>query len=186
MATRRQLFLLGGGLTAWVASFHLAPDLLSGRRDFEFEPFVRVKGFRRISGGSASSAGTGAGFLVGLDTQEPPPGATMQAVAARPTDALFFAGSGSARAVPVAYFFDYYCPYCRTLSGHLSDFADSEIALSRHHWPIFGSASELAARASLAAKQQGDTVELHTRLMNTPFRVTPMHLRDISEDVGLS
>ena len=112
--------------------------------------------------------------------------ATMRAVAARPTDALFFARSRSARAVPVAYFFDYYCPYCRTLSGHLSDFAASEIALSRHHWPIFGSASELAARASLAAKQQGDTVELHTRLMNTPFRVTPMHLRDISEDVGLS
>lgn len=186
MATRRQLFLLGGGLTAWVASFRLLPDLLSGSRTLEFEPFERVEGFRTISGGNASSAGTGAGFLVGLDANEPPPGAVMQAVIARPADALFFAGSGSAHAVPVAYFFDYYCPYCRVLSNHLSDFAGSEIVLSRHHWPIFGDASEFAARASLAAKQQGDDAELHARLMNTPGRVTPMYLRDIAEDVGLS
>lgn len=125
--------------------------------------------------------------MTGLTPVEPLPAGLMQQVKAAPEKTLFKAGDVGRNTTPVAYFFDYYCPYCRVLSEHLADLAAvSEIVVTRQHWPIFGEVSVLAARASLAAEMQGDTKKIHGRLLRTPGQVTVQFLRRVAEDFGLS
>lgn len=189
MANRRQLLFLTGGLALWVGGFRLVPQIATRLGGFEFSPLEQVPGFRTISASArASSPGGGSfDFMTGLTPVDPLPAGLMKQVKAAPESALFKASDVGSNTTPVAYFFDYYCPYCRVLSAHLADLAAaSEIAVTRQHWPIFGDASVLAAQASLAAEMQGDTDRLHGRLSRTPGRVTLQFLRRIAGDVGLS
>jgi len=82
--------------------------------------------------------------------------------------------------VPVAYFSDFRCPYCRVLERDLDTlFAeDPALRLVQHELPIFGPPSEFAARASVAAVRQGGQQELRRRFMRTPLAL----LRQIVED----
>lgn len=188
MIKRRRLLFLTGGLALWVAGFRFVPQMSTGLGGFDFRPLERVPGFRTLStsDGATSSGGGGFDILLGLTSVDPLPAGLMERVTAAPEDALFKT-SGSANATPVAYFFDYYCPYCRVLSVHLDDLAAAgEISVTRQHWPVFGEASILAARASLAAEFQGDAEGLHDRLLRTRGRVTPAFLRRLAEETGLS
>lgn len=189
MANRRQLLFLAGGLAVWVGAFRLVPQIAGQLDGIEFIPLEQVPGFRTISSTArASSPGSGSfDFLAGLTPVEPLPAGLMQQVKAAPERYLFKDMNVGSNTTPVAYFFDYFCPYCRVLSAHLTELAAaSEIVVMRQHWPIFGEASLLAARASLAAAMQGDTDKLHGRLLRTPGQVTPQFLRRIAGDVGLS
>lgn len=188
MSTRRQLLLLGGGLTLWVGGFRLVPELASRIGGFKFVPLEQVPGFRKIasSAGVSSSGSGGFDVTLGLTPDKALPAGLVERLKAAPEKALFQV-SEPKRATPVAYFFDYYCPYCRILSRHLDDLvAASEIALKRHHWPIFGDASILAARASLAAEMQDGADALHQRLLRVPGRVAPGYLQKIVQEIGLS
>ena len=187
MATRRQLLFLAGGAALWVGGIRVVPNVLSRFSGFEFTPSNRVPGFGVLgSAGNRSALGGEFDVMVGLEPVDPLPSDVYAQVEAAPTKALFggIEGGGPPR---VAYVFDYYCPYCRVLSEELTELAStSEIALVRHHWPIFGAPSELAARAVLAAERQGDAEVLHRRLLRTPVRVTPPYLEELVADVGLS
>ncbi|PZX14892.1 DSBA-like thioredoxin domain-containing protein [Palleronia aestuarii] len=185
MGTRRQLLVLGGAAGLWVGAFRYGPDIVERFRGIGFEPHERVSGYRRIASEGARSAGAGFDVLTGLGRSEPLPPGLAEKVASDPESALFDTpANGPTR---IAYFFDYYCPYCRVLSEHLASLrATAEIAVTRHHWPIFGASSDLAARAVLAAGMQTDDDALHARLMQTPIRVTPSYLEELALAVGLS
>jgi protein-disulfide isomerase len=83
----------------------------------------------------------------------------------------FALGPADAR-VTVVQFFDYRCPYCKTV-------ADDYVRIAREHpdvrfvfkeWPILDRGgepvSEYAARAALAAKAQGKYLPVHQGLMS--------------------
>lgn len=105
-------------------------------------------GFRRLVGGGASS---GAAFdpFVGLDDGEDPTPALDGELCA----ALFGRSPGRRDAMPMAYFTDHNCLYCRALEPRLALIAD-EVALTTHELPLLGPTSVLAARANLAAQAQ--------------------------------
>ncbi len=74
--------------------------------------------------------------------------------------------------VPIAYFSEFRCPYCRALERDLDTLLaefPASFRLVQHELPIFGPPSELAARASVAAARQGKQQELRRRFMRTPL-----------------
>jgi protein-disulfide isomerase len=83
-------------------------------------------------------------------------------------------------------FFDYNCPYCRrvapTVSGLIADDADLRVVYKEI--PILGPGSQFAARAALAARNQGGYVPFHEALM-TARQVSEDNVMDIARQVGL-
>ena len=68
--------------------------------------------------------------------------------------------------VRVITFFDYRCPYCRTLTKILSRMqSDNNFQIIFKEWPILSESSVLAARAALAADKQDHYGAFHKRLM---------------------
>ena len=69
--------------------------------------------------------------------------------------------------VLVVEFFDYRCPYCKTVAGDLRQavIADGRIRLVMKEFPILGPQSVYAARAALAADKQGRYEDFHFALM---------------------
>ena len=125
MANRRQLLVLAGGLAVWVGAFRLVPQIAAQLDGFEFSPLQQVPGFRTLSSSArTSSPGSGSfDFMSGLMPVEPLPAGLMQQVKAAPERYLFKAMDVGRSTTPVAYFFDYYCTYCRVLSAHLTELA---------------------------------------------------------------
>lgn len=183
MPTRRTL-LIFGGVALWVGGIRTVSTFTERLSPFEFTPLDQPEGFRALAAEGGSSPSRGAfDFTIGLKLGEAAPRPTGGAEDV--TEGLFSQSDG--KGTPVAYFFDYYCPYCRILSGHLSELvSEEEIALTRHHWPIFGATSELAARAALAAGMQGAFAAIHDRFIRTPVRVTPAYLSQVADDLGLT
>ena len=90
--------------------------------------------------------------------------------------------------VPIAYFSEFRCPYCRALERDLDTLLAEDPAsfrLIQHELPIFGPASELAARASVAAARQGKQQELRRRFMRTPLVAEPASVLRVATDIGL-
>lgn len=142
----------------------------------EFEAIPGLPGFRRIAGGGVSGGGNAA--LIGLDGQGAP-------VTGSPCDGLFPERIPSG-AVPVAYFSDARCVFCRTMSPMLEHMAESGgIAVAWHELPLLSPTSRVEARASLAAGSQGAHLVFHQRLMGTPFLPTETYLRALANDAGI-
>ncbi len=76
--------------------------------------------------------------------------------------------------VTVVEFFDYNCPYCRKAFKDLETVMgqDDKLRVVFKEYPIFGGASLVAAKAALAARQQGKYFEFHKALLETDSRVT--------------
>lgn len=188
MTVRRRDLLVGGGIVALVYGLRLVPwDRLPGRGP-RFADLADLPPFRRLEGGGQTS--TAAPALVGLD---PPSGdagrrrALADAVRASPCPALFGPG-GAPGVVPIAYFSEFRCPYCRALERDLdrllAEFPGS-FRLVQHELPIFGPPSELAARASVAAARQGRQQELRRRFMRTPLVAEAASVLRVAADIGL-
>jgi protein-disulfide isomerase len=92
------------------------------------------------------------------------------------------AGAGT---MEVAAFFDYRCPYCKTLSGIFSSMPADSFRLGFHEWAILGDSSVLAARAALAADRQGKYAALHARLMNARLIPTPAYIDAVAAELGI-
>lgn len=88
--------------------------------------------------------------------------------------------------VQIASFFDYRCPYCRTLSETLSQVQRPDVHIVYKEWPVLGESSLLAARAALAAAKQGQYASFHKRLMNSRFVPTAALVEDFAIELGLS
>ena len=143
-------------------------------RRFAFEPDPHPAGFRRLSGGRVSTGTVDP--LVGIGE--------TQANASKPRDDelcdwLFVSGTGPG--IPVAYFSDQACPYCRIVSAAVAQLAgEGLIVPSWHEYPIFGPGSELAARASHAAAKQVAHEAFHLRLMRSRFEPSETYLTDLA------
>jgi len=76
--------------------------------------------------------------------------------------------------VTIVAYFDYNCPYCRSIDPLLHKIArdDGRIRLVFKDWPILGRASVHAARLALAARYQGKYAEAHAALISARGRLT--------------
>lgn len=186
MKTDRRALLGGGAFLLAGSAAYLRfgsgffPDPL------EFQPIDDPAGFRRMAGGAVS---TGFDPFFGLENAADPEAERARArVDADLCGALFGPDPRPAGLVPVAFFSDYYCPYCRVLTLKISavaDEPDSAIRVAWHEWPVLGAGSALAARAALAAKRQGAYIRFHKRLMKAAFQATPAYLEAVSEAIGI-
>jgi protein-disulfide isomerase len=178
-----------GGVAAAAGLIWYGPGWVRERigRTFLFEPLDTPEGFRRI--GAAGATSSGANPLLGL--QEARPAVDENALAAVRRDlcgALFGPEPIPRGTVPVASFSDYYCPYCRVLTQELAGLEEElqgRIRVAWHEWPIFGEGSETAAKAALAAAEQGAYVAFHKRMMRSGFVPTPRYVQDLAADIGL-
>jgi predicted DsbA family dithiol-disulfide isomerase len=180
--------LIAGGVVAGVLGlWHGAPHVMRLLpRSFDFEPLADPPGFRRIAGGATSG-----GFdpFAGLSAPRPETGPRVDPDALRADlcGALYGAAPGEG-VVPVASFSDYYCPFCRVLTGRLAAIeaeSGGAVRIAWHEWPLLGETSEMAARAALAAKRQGAYVAFHEALMRGVFVATPAFLANLAGRLGI-
>mgnify|MGYP001439598760 FL=1 len=185
---RRRDLLVFGGIVAVIYGLRALPwDRLPGRGP-RYADIADLPPFRRLEGSGQTSGATPA--FVGLD----PPSedadqrrARADVVRVDPCPALF-GNSGSEGVVPIAYFSEFRCPYCRALERDLDTLMADHPAsfwLVQHELPIFGPASELAARASVAAAKQGKQPELRRRFMRTPLVAEEASVLRVAADIGL-
>ena len=89
--------------------------------------------------------------------------------------------------VTVVEFYDTRCPYCRRmLPTHAALLeADPNVRLVFKDLPILGAASQLEARALLAAQRQGGYFKLQAAIMRDPSAPTRDTLRATADRLGL-
>ena len=89
--------------------------------------------------------------------------------------------------VTVVEFFDYNCPYCRSAGQTVQALlaADKNVRVIYREWPILGDDSVMAARAALAAREQGKYDAFHWALMNGEGRVTEALIFKVARDLGM-
>jgi protein-disulfide isomerase len=89
--------------------------------------------------------------------------------------------------VTVVEFFDYRCPYCKSVSDRLFDAvkADGNVRYVLKDFPILGPESVFAAKAALAAHKQGKYVEFHRALMAARGALDQSAVMALAKSVGL-
>ncbi|MEM7642652.1 MAG: DsbA family protein [Pseudomonadota bacterium] len=89
--------------------------------------------------------------------------------------------------VTVVEFFDYNCPYCRRVGPEIDALiaADANVRVVYREFPILGDGSVFAARAALAAREQGLYPEMHEALMAARGRVDERAVMMVAAEVGL-
>jgi protein-disulfide isomerase len=89
--------------------------------------------------------------------------------------------------VVVVEFFDYRCPYCKTVAGMVRDevASDGKVRLVMKEFPILGPQSVQAARAALAAVLQDKYDVFHFALMTQPGDMSDTHIDTVAASVGL-
>lgn len=89
--------------------------------------------------------------------------------------------------VAIVVFFDYNCPYCRSMAPVLSQAldADGKVRVVYKDWPILGPGSVFAARAALAAHKQGMYEAFHDAMMNSTQPATESRVIEVARAIGL-
>jgi protein-disulfide isomerase len=88
--------------------------------------------------------------------------------------------------VTIVEFFDYRCPYCKTLVTILDQLQTKyDLRIIYKEWPILGEGSQLAARAALAADKQGRYRDVHTRLMRSGFIPSAGYIENLAAKLGM-
>ena len=89
--------------------------------------------------------------------------------------------------VVMVEFFDYRCPYCKTVAKMVKDevASDGNVRLVMKEFPILGPQSVQAARAALAAAMQDKYEVFHFALMIQPGDMSDAHIETVAEQVGL-
>ncbi|MGE5145242.1 MAG: DsbA family protein [Candidatus Eiseniibacteriota bacterium] len=89
--------------------------------------------------------------------------------------------------VTVVEFFDYRCPYCKSVSDRLFDTikADGNVRFVLKEFPILGPASVFASKAALAARKQGKYIEFHQALMAVRGNLDDGVVMSVAKSVGL-
>ncbi|MDF0596892.1 DsbA family protein [Psychromarinibacter halotolerans] len=90
--------------------------------------------------------------------------------------------------VTVVEFFDYNCPYCRRAKPEIRALIeeDPSIRLVYREWPILGDGSVFAAKAALAAREQGKYEAFHWAMMAINGRANEDSVMRVAEEVGLN
>lgn len=89
--------------------------------------------------------------------------------------------------VTIVEFFDYNCPYCKRVKPEIQALmaADPDIRLVYREWPILGEGSVFAARAALAARNQGKYEEFHWAMMGLQGRAEEASILNAAAEIGL-
>jgi protein-disulfide isomerase len=184
--SRRGLLVLGGTVALIYGLRALPWDRLPGRgprcvdlRDLP--PFRRLEEQGQTSGSTAA--------FIELDAGPKMPISDTRADELRADLCTGLVGPAlPTQIVPIAYFREFRCPYCRALKRDLDTLLAEDAAsfrLIQHELPIFGPASELAARASVAAARQGKQQELRRSFMRTPLVAEPASVLRVATAIGL-
>lgn len=92
--------------------------------------------------------------------------------------------------VTVVEFFDYQCPHCKDMATTVEKLIeqDKNLRVVFKELPIFGGNSQEAAKAALAAYQQGADkyLKFHNALMAAENPLTPNKIMDIAKTSGLN
>jgi protein-disulfide isomerase len=95
---------------------------------------------------------------------------------------------GSANAdVVIVVFTDYQCPICKTTDPALMRLLarDPKVRVIFKDWPVFGARSHVAARAAIAAHEQGRYLAFHAGLMAARGRFEDDQIRRIALAAGV-
>ncbi len=188
MTPGRRKVLILGGIVGTLYGLRAVSWGQFSDRGLEYVAIDGLPPFRAIRTGGQVSGGSAA--FIGID---PPDGnagarrARAEAVQADLCNALFGAGIPQ-DAVPIAYFSEFRCPYCRALERDLDDILaafPAAVRLVQHELPIFGLPSELAARASVAAARQGLQQPLRRRFMRMSLVADERSVLAVAATVGL-
>lgn len=89
--------------------------------------------------------------------------------------------------VTIVAFFDYNCPYCHRAKVELDALlaADPEVRLVMREWPVLGEGSQIAARAALASRVQGEYPKFHDALMAMDGRAELQSVLRVAASAGL-
>ena len=89
--------------------------------------------------------------------------------------------------VTVVEFFDYRCPYCKSVAAAFIDLYDKDgkVRLVLKEFPILGAESEFASKAALAAQKQGKYREFHMAMMTFKGKMTDDDVRRLAGQVGI-
>jgi len=176
MPTRRAIVGLGAIALGYVVLTKGGPALWSRLGPLpEFSTEDMPAGFRKRVGDTDVTAGL-SNPLVGIDDGTPPPPADVLDDSAL-CRALF--SDVQPGRVPISYFTDYNCPYCRVLGRDLREFAQANpdrAQLIYHELPLLGLGSMLGARAALAARKQRAYDLMHARLNTGVVRITQSYI----------
>ena len=76
--------------------------------------------------------------------------------------------------ITIVEYFDYQCPYCKKVAPELVRIAkeDGKLRIVMKDWPIFGGASQYAAKMVLAAKYQNKYHEAHAALIGARTKLS--------------
>ena len=90
--------------------------------------------------------------------------------------------------VTVVEFFDYNCPYCKSVYPSMHDLVknDGNIKVVMKELPVLGENSVYAAKAALAAQKQGKYEQFHSRMMSKDSRLSPDGVMAAAKQVGLN
>ncbi len=89
--------------------------------------------------------------------------------------------------VTLVEFFDYQCPYCKTIFPSIQALLaeDRNLRYVFKEFPILGRASVFAARAALAARRQGKYLEFHMAVMSAKGKLTEARVMRLAKTAGL-
>jgi protein-disulfide isomerase len=89
--------------------------------------------------------------------------------------------------VTLVEFYDYRCGFCKRAAGAVTQLQkdDPRVRVVYKDFPILGEASELAAKAALAAHQQGKHQAFHEAVLASTNEMSKEELLRIAGDVGL-
>ncbi len=151
------------------------------QKPLPFQPLQTPAGYRLLQGGAITGARDP---FIGLATEIPAALTRAKADVARDICAALFARNPArAGQVPLAYFFDYQCPICRRLTPRLR--ALNGVAVNWHDLAALGEGSRMAARAAIAARNQGAYDLFHDRLMRARFQATDAYVAALADSVGI-
>jgi len=89
--------------------------------------------------------------------------------------------------VTIVEYLDYQCPACRTTREPLAQLLakDKKVRVIFRDWPIFGPASERAARLALASKYQDKYFAFHDALLQMPRPLDEAKIKAASAKAGV-
>ena len=89
--------------------------------------------------------------------------------------------------VTLVEFFDYNCGYCRRAAPEVKAVLETskDLRIVYREFPILGPGSEIAARASLAARNQGKYQQFHEAMMALNGQAFEASVMEVAGDVGL-
>ena len=87
----------------------------------------------------------------------------------------------------VVEFFDYRCPYCKTVAPRVDEVVaqDGAVRVVLIEFPILGEESVFASRAAIAARAQGKYIAFHDAMMSHKGKLDQATVLEIAEDVQI-